>query len=165
MRLIPVRYSIDTSALIDAYCIYYPPDVFPAVWTFMEDLVARGALLAPEAVRDELELMGDWTTCAIEVADWMDVPIAETTEEGRRMGVVTPREHGLAPYGVPLQTGTSKSLTLRAGRRPRRGSGAVAHGSRGNVHYDLSPSTRIMFPAITLCRSSSENSSSSSSAL
>jgi len=59
MRLIPVRYSIDTSALIDAYCIYYPPDVFPAVWTFMEDLVARGALLAPEAVRDELELKDD----------------------------------------------------------------------------------------------------------
>jgi len=54
MRLIPVRYSIDTSALIDAYSIY-------------------------------------WTTCAIEVEDWMDVPIAETTEEGRRMGAVTPR--------------------------------------------------------------------------
>jgi hypothetical protein len=41
-----VSYCIDTSALIEAWVRYHPPDVFPTLWNQIDDLVDSGRLVA-----------------------------------------------------------------------------------------------------------------------
>lgn len=41
-----MRYSIDTSAILDGWRRHYPPDVFPGLWTRMEGLIVAGHLRA-----------------------------------------------------------------------------------------------------------------------
>jgi hypothetical protein len=57
-------YCFDTSAFIDAWRDYYPPDVFPSFWKNMEGLVNSGLLISSEEVLKELEAGGD------ELYDW-----------------------------------------------------------------------------------------------
>lgn len=59
-----MRYSIDTSAILDGWRRYYPPDVFPPLWTKLEELIREGDLGATVEVLLELEKKDD------EVADW-----------------------------------------------------------------------------------------------
>jgi hypothetical protein len=54
-----VRYSIDTSALMDGWVRYYPPDVFPSVWDRLSELISDGALGAIEEVAIELKRKED----------------------------------------------------------------------------------------------------------
>jgi len=54
-----VRYSIDTSALLDGWIRYYPPDIFPGLWRRLEALVATGDLAAIDEVLRELEKKDD----------------------------------------------------------------------------------------------------------
>jgi len=49
-----LKYSIDTSALLDAWVRYYPPDVFPSVWEKIERITNNGTLIATEEVLMEL---------------------------------------------------------------------------------------------------------------
>lgn len=46
-------YSVDTSAMIDGLERYYPPDVFPAVWVKVDELVDAGRFLISEEVYKE----------------------------------------------------------------------------------------------------------------
>jgi hypothetical protein len=50
-----MSYCIDTSALIDAAIRWYPPDVFPSLWTRVEALIETGRLISSEEVLLELE--------------------------------------------------------------------------------------------------------------
>jgi hypothetical protein len=59
-----LKYSIDTSAILDAWRRHYPRDVFPALWVRFEGAIASGALRATEEVLVELERKDD------EVYDW-----------------------------------------------------------------------------------------------
>jgi hypothetical protein len=54
-----VRYSIDTSALIDAYRVHYAPHVFRSVWVVLAELADNGIMCAPEEVLRELEARDD----------------------------------------------------------------------------------------------------------
>ena len=54
-----MRYSIDTSALLDGWKRYYPPDVMPGVWSRLDDLIADGSLRATEEVLIELDRKDD----------------------------------------------------------------------------------------------------------
>ncbi len=54
-----MRYSIDTSAILDGWNRYYPPDVFPGLWRRLEALIFDGALRATEEVQVELERKDD----------------------------------------------------------------------------------------------------------
>lgn len=49
-----MHYSVDTSSILDAWRRYYPPDVFPALWTNLDRLIASGSLRATDEVRIEL---------------------------------------------------------------------------------------------------------------
>lgn len=49
-----MRYSLDLSALLDGWRRYYPPEVFPGIWTRLEDLIDRGDLRATDEIRIEL---------------------------------------------------------------------------------------------------------------
>jgi len=54
-----VDYSIDTSALLDGWLRYYPPDTFGSLWDRLDELIASGSLRATEEVRFELEKKDD----------------------------------------------------------------------------------------------------------
>jgi hypothetical protein len=46
-------FSLDTSGLLDAWVRYYPPDVFPTVWSHMEIAAKRGEIVIIDEVADE----------------------------------------------------------------------------------------------------------------
>jgi hypothetical protein len=52
-------YCIDTSALVDGWTRYYPPDVFPPLWTKLEDLIGAKRVIAPDEVLRELSKKED----------------------------------------------------------------------------------------------------------
>jgi hypothetical protein len=54
-----LNYSIDTSAILHAWRRSYPPEVFPALWEKLNELVDRGELLASQEVLFELERKDD----------------------------------------------------------------------------------------------------------
>jgi hypothetical protein len=54
-----LKYSVDTSALLDCWVRYYPPDVFPSVWEKLDKLIDQGDLLASEEVLIELARKDD----------------------------------------------------------------------------------------------------------
>lgn len=71
-----MKYSIDTSAFLDGWVRYYPPDTFPGLWLRIEQLIEDGDLRATEEVLHELEKKDDdvfaW---AKERKDALSVPI------------------------------------------------------------------------------------------
>lgn len=54
-----MKYSIDTSAILDGYNRFYPPDVFPKLWNLLEGLISNGSLKATELVFEELARKDD----------------------------------------------------------------------------------------------------------
>ncbi len=54
-----MKYSLDTSAILDGWNRYYPPKVFPTVWERPEELASRGVIIATEEVMRELEKQDD----------------------------------------------------------------------------------------------------------
>ena len=52
-------YSIDTSALLDAWVRWYPPDLFPKLWENIETLISEQRIFATEEVLVELEKKDD----------------------------------------------------------------------------------------------------------
>jgi hypothetical protein len=59
-----VSYSIDTSALLDGWVRYYPPEVFPCLWNRIDTLIDAGLLVASEEVNGEIQKKQD------ELAEW-----------------------------------------------------------------------------------------------
>ena len=49
-----MRYSVDTSAILDGWRRYYPIDTFPGLWTRISELVVQNHLRATEEVLFEL---------------------------------------------------------------------------------------------------------------
>jgi hypothetical protein len=54
-----LSYSVDTSALLDAWVRYYPPDVFDTLWKQLDGLAINGRLLAVDEVKRELAKQDD----------------------------------------------------------------------------------------------------------
>jgi hypothetical protein len=71
----PVRYSLDTSALLNAWRRNYPPDLFPTLWDNIDGLVASGTLIASEEVLIELEKKDDEVFAWAEQHANMFIPI------------------------------------------------------------------------------------------
>jgi len=67
-----LKYSIDTSAILDAWRRRYPPDVFPAVWVRFDEAIDAGDLGASEEVLLEVEKRDD------EVHEWAKARKAKT---------------------------------------------------------------------------------------
>jgi hypothetical protein len=53
-----VAYSIDSSGILDLFR-YYPPDVFPSIWTQMESAVTNKIVFVIDEVYLELEKKDD----------------------------------------------------------------------------------------------------------
>ncbi len=48
-------YSFDTSAILDGWRRYYPPDVFQSLWVNLDNLIDNGVIIASEEVLHDLE--------------------------------------------------------------------------------------------------------------
>jgi len=54
-----LKYSIDTSAILDGWRRHYPPDTFPGVWKRIDELIETEHLAATEEVLHELSKKDD----------------------------------------------------------------------------------------------------------
>lgn len=59
-----MKYSIDTSAILDGWVRFYPQKVFPKLWIKLDELINVGVLRATEEVFHDLERKED------EVYNW-----------------------------------------------------------------------------------------------
>lgn len=118
-----MRYSIDTSALLDGWRRYYPPDVFPDVWTGLEELIEKGEIRATEEVFVELEKRDD------EIFGWaksrkesLFVPIDDRIQErvaailGQHERLVRHNRSGADPFVIGLAM--IEGCTVVTGERP-----------------------------------------------
>lgn len=70
-----MTYSIDTSALLDGWRRYYPPDVFPRLWRRLEELIDAGELIATEEILRDLEKKDDDVYAWVKEREGFLVPI------------------------------------------------------------------------------------------
>jgi len=75
-----LKYSIDTSALLDGWRRYYPPDMFPSVWVRLDGLINTGHLIATEEVFFELEKQDDGLYRWVHDRQRLCVPIDEAIQ-------------------------------------------------------------------------------------
>ena len=54
-----LKFSIDTSSLIQAWSRAYPPDSFPTFWDKMDGFVDKRVIVAPDVVLTELKKKDD----------------------------------------------------------------------------------------------------------
>lgn len=105
-----LKYSLDTSAILDGWNRNYPPDVFPTVWRRIEYLAARGDLVATEEVLKELEKQDDDVHKWLKARSRMVIPIdAEIQAEVKRILAAYPRlvnsrqnRHQADPFVIAL---------------------------------------------------------------
>ncbi len=57
-----LKYSIDASAIIDAWVRYYPIDLFPSFWDKFEEMIINGAGKAIEIIEREINRKDDGVT-------------------------------------------------------------------------------------------------------
>jgi O-methyltransferase involved in polyketide biosynthesis len=70
-----LRYSVDTSAILDGWIRYYPPDTFPGIWERIDELIASGQLIATEEGLHELAKKDDDVHAWAKEREEMFVPI------------------------------------------------------------------------------------------
>ena len=84
---------MDTSAIIDGWIRYYPPDVFPPLWDKLDELIRSGDLRATEEVLEELKKQDDavhkWAAARDEMFCPLDEPVqlaaAEVLKKHQRL--------------------------------------------------------------------------------
>lgn len=76
-----MRYSIDTSAILDGWVRYYPPEQFPGLWSRLEDLIRDGDLRASEEVLRELQKRDDAVHAWADEQDGLFVPIDDSVQD------------------------------------------------------------------------------------
>jgi hypothetical protein len=77
-------YSFDTSAFVDSWRRYYPPDIFQPIWDRIKEIIDEHRILASAMVREELSRQDDdlWTftknfsSLFVEPAEGEEVTIA-----------------------------------------------------------------------------------------
>ena len=78
-------YSIDTSAFLDAWVRYYPPDVFPGIWEQMDRAAKAGTVKSSDEVLRELSKKDDgahdWIKAHVEMVIPLDSEIERHVQE------------------------------------------------------------------------------------
>ncbi len=73
-------YSIDTSAFLDAWVRYYPPDVFPGIWEQMDRAAKAGTVKSSDEVLRELSKKDDGAHDWIKAHTEMIIPLDNEIE-------------------------------------------------------------------------------------
>ena len=105
-----MKYSLDTSAVVQAWRTHYPPEVFPAVWERLDDLIDSGALRATEEVLYELERKDDevlsWVRereeLIIDIDQEIQIAVQAILEEHKRLLDTRKSRSGADPFVIAL---------------------------------------------------------------
>jgi hypothetical protein len=73
-------YSVDTSGWLDGWQRYYPADVFPSLWSKLDDLITAGEIISSEEVYLELKRKDDDLHAWIQARKQMLVPLDEAIQ-------------------------------------------------------------------------------------
>jgi Domain of unknown function (DUF4411) len=129
-------YVIDTSALLDGWARHYPPDVFPSLWSLIEEMIKVGELLSPDEVLGELSQKDDAVYQWAKTNSTMFVPLDEDVsagDAGNSRPVSTPRgrHEGAKPRGpLRYRPRQSKGRDRCNWRKERRDSGPPENSYR-----------------------------------
>lgn len=94
------RYSIDTSALLDAWVRWYPPDIFLGLWDKLDVLATTGILVASEEVENEFERKSD------DVLEWIK----------RRPAMIIPHDEPIQHHARVILKDFQKMVDERSGK-------------------------------------------------
>lgn len=70
-----MKFSLDTSGILDAWVRHYPPDVFPTIWSHLDAAVSSGQIVVIEEVVIELERKADDVYAWVKGREAMIIPI------------------------------------------------------------------------------------------
>jgi hypothetical protein len=70
-------YCVDTSGWLDGWQRHYPADVFPTLWTKLDDVIATGEIITSEEVYVEIKRKADDLHDWIQACKQMLVPLDE----------------------------------------------------------------------------------------
>ncbi len=124
-----MKYSIDTSAILDGWRRYYPPDAFPGLWQRIELLIQSGHLRATEEVLRELEKRDDdvhaWAAGQEGLFVAIDDPVQDAVSEILRdcPKLVDTRKNRSAADPFVIALAKTSSCTVITGEGP---SGSLA---------------------------------------
>ena len=120
-----MKYSIDTSAILDGWRRHYPPDMFPGLWGKLDTLIEQGQLRATEEVLHELERKDDdvfaWAKAR---ADVLFIPIDDAIQPvvseilGRFEKLVDTRANRSAADPFVIALAQLKRCTVVTGEHP-----------------------------------------------
>jgi hypothetical protein len=121
-------FSLDTSGLLDAWVRYYPPDVFPTIWTHMERASKQGEIFVIDEVFEELGRKDDGIYQWVKEREYMVMHIDEKIQEllaaimkaHPRLVDTKKNRSGCDPWVIALAQ--ARNLTVVTGER---GSGKI----------------------------------------
>ncbi len=119
-----MAYSLDTSGILDAWVRFYPPDVFPTIWSNMDGAAKDGTILVVDEVVRELERKDDGIHQWIKERPSMIVPIDAQIQSlvgqimARYPRLVDNRKHrsGCDPWVIALAR--ARGLTVVTAEKP-----------------------------------------------
>lgn len=95
-----MAFCFDTSAILDAWVRYYPPDVFPTIWVRMDQAATTGQIFVIDEVVTELKHKDDG------IHKWID----------SRESMIVPIDDGIQSYLVGIMTRYPKLVDTRRSR-------------------------------------------------
>lgn len=116
-------YSIDTSAILDGWVRYYPPDVFQTVWANLEQLASKGGIVAIDEVHRELGKKEDeayaWAQAKLPSAP-IDEPIQQAVAQilGQYPRLVDSRKGRMAADPFVIALAQRRGLAVVTGEKP-----------------------------------------------
>ena len=119
-----MKYSIDTSAILDGWARYYSPDVFPALWDKLDELIKSGDLRATEEVLVELKKQDDavykWVHARQEMFCPLDEPVQLAAMQvlGKHPRLVDNRLNRTSADPFVIALAQVNSCMLITGERP-----------------------------------------------
>lgn len=121
-----MTYSIDTSALIDAWVRYYPPGNFPALWRQVEALIRKEELKASKEVLEELQRQDDdlyeWARSHpglfVEISDPVQDAVTELMDNYYNPDKPGKGINGADPFVIAVAMTENPVWTVVSGEKP-----------------------------------------------
>ncbi len=119
-----MAYSIDTSAFLDAWVRYYPPDVFPGIWEQMHNAATSTIINISDEVVNELEKKDDgahaWVKSHGSIIVALDSEVEKHVQEimGRYPRLVDSKKGRSVGDPFVIAVARVKSLTVITGENP-----------------------------------------------
>jgi hypothetical protein len=135
-----VAYSFDTSAFLDAWVRYYPPDVFPGIWQQMDSAANSTILNISDEVVNELEKKDDgahkWVKSHSSVIVALDPEIEKHVQEimGRYPRLVDTKKGRSVGDPFVVAVARVRGLTVITGENP---TGVITKPKIPDVCVDL----------------------------